>query len=73
MRKHAALPPMSTQTYRLPDFLSLLSKNPSNLINPHFKEAEASFKAWIQNTLTGDSAKVIVQCSHLSIVFDPFY
>jgi len=53
---------MSTQTYHLPDLFSLLPKKPGPEINPHFKEAEDSFHAWVQNTLSGDYATVMAEC-----------
>ncbi|KAH0825979.1 isoprenoid synthase domain-containing protein [Lanmaoa asiatica] len=47
---------MSTEAYRLPDLLALLPEKPGGEINPHFKEVEATFNAWMRKTLGGPRA-----------------
>lgn len=42
---------MSIAPYRLPDLLALLPEKPGGEINPHLKEAETAFNAWVETKL----------------------
>lgn len=58
---------MSTEAYRFPNLLALVPKKPGGEINPHFKEVEAAFNAWVEKKLGGPSAVVCIRCFCLSI------
>ncbi|KAH7930478.1 terpenoid synthase [Leucogyrophana mollusca] len=42
---------MSTQILHLPDLLSLCPKKSGNLISPHFEEADAGYRNWVEKTI----------------------
>ncbi|KAH0825982.1 hypothetical protein J3R83DRAFT_7577 [Lanmaoa asiatica] len=52
---------MTTEAYRLPDLLALLPEKPGGEINPHFKEFEAAFNAWVEKTLGGPRVVEVYQ------------
>ncbi|KAH0825949.1 isoprenoid synthase domain-containing protein [Lanmaoa asiatica] len=55
---------MPTKAYRLPDLLALLPEKLCGEINPHFKEVEAAFNAWVEKTLGGPRAVEVSQCEN---------
>ncbi|KAF9246417.1 isoprenoid synthase domain-containing protein [Melanogaster broomeanus] len=52
----------STGVYQLPDLLALLPKKPGGDINPHFKEANARYNAWVKQKLGWFFAKEVDDC-----------
>ncbi|KAH0825981.1 isoprenoid synthase domain-containing protein [Lanmaoa asiatica] len=59
---------MTTEAYRLPDLLALLPKKSGGEINPHFKEVEAAFNAWVAKNLRGPCAVEVDQSDSLLFV-----
>ncbi|KAH7905973.1 isoprenoid synthase domain-containing protein [Hygrophoropsis aurantiaca] len=44
---------MSTPVLHLPDLLALCPRETGNLISPHFQEADADYRTWVEKTLGG--------------------
>lgn len=42
---------MPTQTFRLPDFLSLLPQKPGGEISPYFKDADNGYHSWVNDKI----------------------
>ncbi|KAH0825959.1 isoprenoid synthase domain-containing protein [Lanmaoa asiatica] len=63
---------MPTEAYRFPDLLALFPEKPGGEINPHFKELEVGFNAWVEKHFGGPRAVEVSRCENPLLIAATF-